>query len=111
MMLLGQEMAAKGVPTGQFTLGHSGFLYYLCFFYLLIPFCRFLVAQTASFAQPLRRRPASPLMLIAFARYTAATLWPFHGAQLHEGFIHLKPHPPSLLYYGSFFVFGYLFHN
>jgi peptidoglycan/LPS O-acetylase OafA/YrhL len=48
---------------------------------------------------------------VAFALYTAGTLWPFHGGQVHEGFIYLKPHPPSLVYYGSFFVLGYVFHH
>ena len=28
-----------------------------------------------------------------------------------EGFIFLKPHLPSLFYYGTFFVFGYVFHT
>ena len=31
--------------------------------------------------------------------------------QVLEGFIFFKPHLPSLLYYGSFFVFGYLIHH
>ena len=111
LLLLGQEFAAKGVPTGEASLGHLWFLYYLCFFYLLIPLCRFLVKCTAQFEDRFRRWLASPFLLLAFALYTSATLWPFQGGQVHEGFIHLKPHPPSLVYYGSFFVLGYLFHR
>ena len=33
-------------------------------------------------------------------RNRAATLWPYQGGQVHEGFIYFKPHLPSLLYYG-----------
>jgi peptidoglycan/LPS O-acetylase OafA/YrhL len=111
LKMLGEEMAAKGVPLGRPMLGHLWFLYYLCFFYLLIPVCRFLVRQSLKFEDRLRRWLASPLLLAAFALYTAATLWPFQGGQVHEGFIYFKPHLPSLVYYGSFFVFGYAFHH
>jgi peptidoglycan/LPS O-acetylase OafA/YrhL len=30
---------------------------------------------------------------------------------VHEGFVYFTPHPPSLLYYGSFFVLGFVFHT
>ena len=30
---------------------------------------------------------------------------------MHEGFVYFEPHLPSLVYYGSFFVFGCLFHR
>lgn len=111
MIALSEEMAAKGAPTGLPGFGHLWFLYYLCFFYFLIPLCRFLVRCSAAFEEQVKRGLTSPFLLLAFALYTAATLWPFHGGQLHEGFIMLKPHPPSLVYYGSFFVLGYLFHT
>ena len=111
MRALGQEMAAKGVPVGEPSLGHLWFLYYLCFFYLLIPACLFVVRRSVRFEVRLRRWLNSPFLLVAFALYTAATLWPFHGGQVHEGFIHFKPHLPSLIYYGSFFVLGYVFHH
>lgn len=108
---LSEELAAKGVPVGQPALGHLWFLYYLCFFYLLIPVCRFLVRRSLKFENRFRRWLASPFPLVAFALYTAATLWPFHGGQVHEGFIYFKPHLPSLVYYGSIFVLGYVFHH
>jgi len=108
---LGQEMAAKGVPVGQPALGHLWFLYYLCFLYLLIPVCRFLARRSLRFEDRFKRWLASPFLLVPFALYTAGTLWPFHGGQVHEGFIYFKPHLPSLVYYGSFFVLGYLFHH
>ena len=111
---LGQEMVAKAPPgtaqPDQPTLGHLWFLYYLCYFYLLIPVCRFLVRQSLKIEDRLKRWLASPFLLPVFALYTSATLWPYHGGQVHEGFIFFKPHLPSLVYYGSFFVFGYLFH-
>ncbi len=111
LRVLGQEIAAKGVPTGRPMLGHLWFLYYLCFFYLLIPLCRFLVRCSLRFEERLKRWLVSPFLLVVFALFTAGTLWPFHGGQVHEGFIYFKPHLPSLAYYGSFFVLGYVFHH
>jgi peptidoglycan/LPS O-acetylase OafA/YrhL len=108
---LDRMMRAKGAPQGELPLGHLWFLYYLCYFYLLIPVCRLLVRQSLRFEDRLRQWLDSPLLLVPFALYTAATLWPFHGGQVHEGFIFIKPHLPSLAYYGSFFVFGYFFHH
>ena len=108
---LDRMMRAKGAPQGELPLGHLWFLYYLCYFYLLIPVCRWLVRQSLRFEERLRRWLDSPLLLAAFALYTAATMWPFHGGQVHEGFIFIKPHLPSLAYYGSFFVLGYFFHH
>ena len=107
---LGKELQDAGVPVDQPSLGHLWFLYYLCFFYLLIPLCQFLVKRSQAIAPGLGRLLASPTALVLFGLYTAATLWPFHGGQVHEGFIFLKPHLPSLIYYGSFFVLGYVFH-
>ena len=43
--------------------------------------------------------------------FRSATLWPYRGGQVFEGFVFLKPHLPSLVYYGSFFVFGYFLHH
>jgi len=109
--IFSREVAAKGVPTGKPSLGHLWFLYYLCFFYLLIPLCQALVSSIARVEERIRRWLVSPFLLLAFALYTAATLWPFHGGQLHEGFIYFEPHLPSLVYYGSFFVLGYVLHH
>ena len=111
LKVLDRVMRAKGAPQGQMPLGHLWFLYYLCYFYLLIPLCRFLLTQSLRFENRLQRWLDSPLMLAPFALFTAASLWPFHGGQVHEGFIFLKPHLPSLAYYGSFFVLGYFFHH
>ena len=107
---LGKELQAAGFPVDQPSLGHLWFLYYLCLFYLLIPACRFVVKRSLPIEQGLKRLLASPAALVLLGLYTAATLWPFRGGQVHEGFLFLKPHLPSLIYYGSFFVFGYVFH-
>ena len=109
--VLRDEIAAKGLPVGQPALGHLWFLYYLCFFYLLIPVCRVLADGCRRHEQGLRRLLASPACLVLLALFTAVTLWPYHGGQVHEGFIYFKPHLPSLVYYGSFFVAGYLLHH
>ena len=96
---------------GEPALAHLWFLYYLCYFYLTIPICRWLVARSLPFEERVRRGLASPLLLVGFALLTAATLWPFHGGQVMEGFMFVKPHPPSLVYYGTFFMLGYFFHH
>jgi glucan biosynthesis protein C len=107
---LAKALYDAGIPVDQPALGHLWFLYYLCYFYLLIPVCRFLVRSSLPFEPALGRLLASPLCLILLGLFTAATLWPFRGGQVHEGFLFLKPHLPSLIYYGSFFVLGYIFH-
>jgi len=103
------DARAQGIPAGIF-LGHLWFLYYLCYFYLLIPLCRFLVKSSAPFEATIGRLLASPLALVFFALCTAAALWPYPGAQVLGEFLFLKPHVPTLIYYGLFFVFGYVFH-
>ena len=50
----------------------------------------------------------APLLVVPLGLVTAAMLLPYRGAQLLEGFIFFEPHVPSLVYYGSFFVLGYL---
>ena len=116
LAVLGREMAEKAARPGEARpdgpmLGHLWFLYYLCYFYLLIPLWRFLVERSLRFEERLKRWLASPYLLLLFAPYTAATLWPFRGGQVSEGFLFIKPHLPSLVYYGSFFAFGYAFHR
>lgn len=109
---LGAEVAAiKGEPAGRPMIGHLWFLYYLCMFYLLIPVCRWAIARSRRVETGLRRAVGSPLAPLLLGLWTAVTLWPFHGGQVHEGFVYFTPHVPSLLYYGSFFVFGYVFHT
>ncbi len=115
LQALGAAMAARTIDTtsheNDLPLAHLWFLYYLCWFYLLIPVCRWLVARTASFEVRIRRALVSPWLVVALALATAGMLWPYHGGQVGEGFMFLKPHLPSLVYYGSFFVFGYFFHH
>ena len=107
---LDQESTAKGIPSGL-PLMHLWFLLYLLYFYLLIPFCRMLVRWSLPFEAPLGRFLASPLALPGFALYTAATLWPYPGAMVFGDFIFLGLSPPAALYYGSFFVIGYVYHH
>ena len=109
--LFGAEMSQKlGVPADTIGLAHLWFLYYLCLFYLAIPVCQWLVRRSLPFERVIKKRLASPAMLGLLGLVTAGTLWPFHGAQVHDGFMFLKPHVPSLVYYGQFFVLGYCFH-
>ena len=98
---LERDMLAAGAPTG-IPLGHLWFLYYLLYFYLLIPVCRFLGARSGL------RRPRLWALWIVLSLITAATLWPFPGGQVFGDFLFLKPYLPGLLYYGFFFVAGYM---
>ena len=111
MKTLHQEMSAAGMPVGRPSPAHLWFLLYLLYFYLLIPLCQHLVKRSLVLKQGVARLLASPFFLIVFGLYTAATLWPYRGGQVLAGFIYFEPHLPSVLYYGSFFVLGYLFHH
>ena len=107
--ILGRELRAAGIRVDRdhVGVGHLWFLLYLCYFYFLVPVCQALV----------RHRPrleaflASRWAFVVVSLCTALTLLPFRGAQLAEGFFLLKPHGPSLAYYGTFFVFGYILHH
>ena len=91
---------------------HLWFLHYLLYFYLPLPLYGFLAARTAGASSPdVSRLLASPWTSIAFASITAITLWPFRFGVPFGGFLYFTPHPPSLLYYGTFFALGYLFHT
>lgn len=109
---LGQEIALKsGIPAKRPMIGHLWFLYYLCLFYLLMPALCWVSARSRRFDAGIQRGLDSALAPLLFSLWTAVTLWPFRGGQVHEGFVYFMPHPPSLLYYGSFFVLGFLFHS
>jgi glucan biosynthesis protein C len=92
---------AQGVPVGQVFLGHLWFLYYLLYFYLLIPLCEWLKTRM--------RLPAGSV--IGFVLVTMVPLWAFPGAQVLGNFLFITPMPEALGYYGLFFVVGYLFHG
>lgn len=108
---LKQELIAQGFPIDKPTLGHLWFLYYLCFFYLLIPLCRFLARYSLKFEDRVKRWLVSPLLLVAFAVLTAASLWSFQGGVIFMEYSFLNPHLPALLYFSLFFVVGYIFHH
>ena len=98
---LAKELCEAGIPVDQPAIAQLWFLYYLCYFYLLILVCQFLVRRSLPIAQGVRKLLASPLSLVLLSLLTAATLRPFRGGQVHEGFLFLKPHLPSLIYYQS----------
>lgn len=104
---LRELIAATGLPVDRPGLAHLWFLYYLCWFYLLIPLCRVLARASG---ERVRAFLASPASIVALGLYTAVTLWPFPGGQVYGKFVFIEPYLPALLYYGSFFVFGYVAH-
>ncbi len=108
---LDREMRDAGSPTGIVPVMHLWFLLYLLYFYLLVPFCRMLVRWSLPFEARVARFLGSPLALPAFALYTTATLWPYPGALVFGSFIFLGFDPAAALYYGSFFVIGYVYHH
>lgn len=110
MVAFAADMRASGVQGGV-SLGHLWFLYYLCWFYLLIPACAALVRLSHPLAGAIERVTASPAAILLLGAVTAAALWPFPGGQVLGGFIFLKPHLPSLVYYGSFFVVGFILYT
>jgi len=103
-----REIAATGHPVGQIPALHLWFLLYLLYFYLLLPVCRWLARLARRHEGKFGALLGSPLAVIGLGLVTALTLWPFRGGQVLEGFIFFRPHPPSLVYYGLFFVLGYL---
>lgn len=111
MNQLGREMMAAGAPVNQIALGNLWFLHYLCWFYLMVPLWQVLVSASEPHAARWQSWFGSPWALLLFSLVTAATLWPFHGGQVHEGFMFLTPHVPSLAYFGFFFMLGYFIHR
>ena len=107
---IGEALVAAGAPVGHVPLLHLWFLYYLCFFYLLVPLCRLLVWLSRPYEAELRRLGSTPITAVLFSLFTALSLWPFRGGQGIEGVAFLTPHVPSLIYFGMFFVCGYVFH-
>ena len=102
------ELAAAGFPVGEPTAMHLWFLVYLCYFYVLLPACAWLARACGRWRDATAGFLASPHAVAVFGLWTAMTLWPFRGGQVLEGFVFFRPHLPSLAYYGSFFVLGYL---
>ena len=110
VQLFAHELGQKlGHPVDSVSLGHLWFLYYLCLFYLGIPAYRWLARQSLRFEAGVKKSMASPAVPLLLGCLTAATLWTFPGGQVHDSFMYLKPHVPSLIYYGSFFLLGYIF--
>jgi glucans biosynthesis protein C len=105
---VGQEAIARHPEANKPSPLHLWFLYYLCYFYLLLPVLEFIGRRLAPLGARLGASAGSPLSFVALVACTMAALWPYRGAQVHEGFLFFVPHAPSLVYYGSFFALGYL---
>jgi len=103
-----RDIAAQGHVTGLLPAFHLWFLVYLLYFYLLLPVCGWLARALRRHGPAAAKLLGAPALMIALGLYAALTLWPYRGGQVLEGFIFFRPHAPSLAYYGSFFVFGYL---
>jgi glucans biosynthesis protein C len=110
LVRLRADSQAAGMPQGIPML-HLWFLLYLCYFCLLIPFCRMLARWSLPYEARVLRFLGSPSALPLFALVTAATLWPYPGGYVFGEFIFLGLSPPAFAYYGFFFVLGYLYHH
>lgn len=111
LKIVGRELVTQGLPIDQPSLGHLWFLEYLCMFYLLIPLCRALVNLSLPYETSIKQVLASPYTLLVFGLCSAAILWPFHGGVLVLENTALLPHLPSLIYFGWFFVLGFIMHH
>lgn len=105
---LRSELAAAGHPDQGPAALHLWFLLYLLYFYLLLPACGWLAQRARRHERAVGAALGAPALVLALGIYTALTLWPYRGGLVLEGFLYFKPHLPSLAYYGSFFVLGYL---
>jgi peptidoglycan/LPS O-acetylase OafA/YrhL len=108
LVRLERELASAGHPDQGPPAGHLWFLLYLVYFCLLLPACQWLALRARRRERVLSVALGSPAFPAVLGLYAALTLWPYRGGQVLEGFLFFKPHVPSLVYYGSFFVFGYL---
>lgn len=94
------EMAAAGYPNEP-SLAHLWFLYYLLYFYLMIPLCIAVTRDFRRYHLIIDQQLARPSTFIVIGIYTAVTLLTYSGGEVHEGFLYITPHIPSLIYYGS----------
>ena len=102
------EVEAKNPEALRASPMHLWFLLYLCYFYLLIPVAERLSKAVKAHGEHWSTAAGSPWTFVGLCTATAALLWPYRGGQVHEGFLFFTPHLPSLLYYGAFFLLGYL---
>ena len=103
-------MAENHLPTHLSPM-HLWFLYYLMIYYLFIPLCQRLIwlLQQRGWEQAIRQLLRSPWMILPFSAVTAVTLWPFNGASVLVNDRLFIPTPSVALYYGVFFLLGYVF--
>ena len=107
-----EAMAAAGIENKPSPV-HLWFLYFLLYFYLLIP----LLVWANGALEGTRldalgaRFLSSFLALPVFGLWTAMTLIPFRGGLVFEGFTYFVPELHALLYYGTFFVIGWFVHR
>ena len=92
---------------------HLWFLYFLLWFYLLIPILLWANRRLEGtrLDAACRAFVTSPLALPVFGLWTALTLIPFRGGLVFEGFTYFVPEVDALVYYGTFFVLGWFFHR
>ena len=72
---------------------------------------RRLGARRPAFEGKLPRVSGCALVVGGVAVVTSANLLSLQRGEVEEGFLYITPHGPSLVYYGSFFVLGYVFHH
>lgn len=103
------DLRARGTPAGEPSWLHLWFLWYLCLFCLvLLPAAAWLHRLLGSALERVGvwRSPWRQALLLTLL--LAGPLWFFRGGQVNEGFMFMRPHVPSLLYFGVFFALGML---
>ncbi len=105
---------------GMFGLAHLWFLYYLLWLYALVLGLRFLLTRSETVADRLRgwadggvnRVMRSPVSIVLLAVGMGVFLWPMHGwFGVDTPLTSAVPSIPVLVFYGSFFVFGWFIHR
>lgn len=102
-------LRARGMRAGEPSWMHLWFLWFLClYFVFLLPaatslqrYCGGLLERVGTWRNPWVQALAITVLAIG-------PLWFFRGGQVNDEFMYVRPHFPSLVYYGIFFVFGML---
>lgn len=103
------DMQARGLPVGELSWMHLWFLWFLCLFCgVLLPAAGWLHRHIGAALERagLWRSPWRQSLILALL--VVGPLWLFRGGQVNEGYMFIRPHIPSLLYFGAFFTFGML---
>lgn len=101
------HLQSKGMPANEMSWMHLWFLWFLCVYYLtLLPLAFKLQKPIADFFGRSGVWHSAWRQALVLTLLVIGPLWWFRGGQVNEGFMYMRPHLPSLAYFGVFFIFG-----